>query len=67
MRISKSPFSPEELKSEILRGYCGDQLSLKMLFKLNRLGLWPSSPIRRRVQIQGQSPKEEVKVVLQED
>ena len=64
MRISKSPFSPEELKSEILRGYCGDQLSLEMLLKLNRLGLWPSSLVRRGVQIRGQSLKEKIKVVL---
>ena len=27
--ISKSSFPPEELKSKILRGYCGDQLSLE--------------------------------------
>ena len=41
MRISKSPFSPEESKNKIFRGYCGDQLPLKVLFKLDKLGLQP--------------------------
>ena len=43
MRISKSSFSPEESKSNILRGYCGGQLILEVLFKLKRLGLWPNT------------------------
>ena len=67
MRISKSPFSPEESKSKILRGYCGDKLPLEVLFKLDRLGLWPNNPVRGRVQIRGRSLKEEIKVVLQEE
>ena len=43
MRISKSSFSPEELKSKILRGYYGGQLIPEVLFKLKRLGLWPNT------------------------
>ena len=67
MRISKSPFFLEESKSKILRGYCGDQLSLEVLFRLDRLGLWPNNPIRGRRQIRGRSIKEEMKIVLQEE
>ena len=66
-RISKSPFSPKESKNKILRGYCGDQLPLEVLFKLDRLGLWLNNPVRGHVQIRGRSLKEEVKVVLQEE
>ena len=67
MRISKSPFSPEESKSKIFRGYCGDQLPLEVLFRLDRLGLWPNNPVRGRGHIQGRSTKEEMEVVLQEE
>ena len=67
MRISKSPFFLEESKSKILRGYCGDQLSLEVLFRLDRLGLWPNNPIQGRGHIQGRSIKEEIKIVLQEE
>ena len=63
-RISKSSFSLEESKSKILRGYYGDQLPLEVLFRLNKLGLWPKNPVRGRGYIQGQSTKEEMEVVL---
>ena len=64
----KNPsFSPEESKSKILRGYCRDQLPLEVLFRLDRLGLWPNNPVRGRRQIRGRSIKEEIKIVLQEE
>ena len=47
--------------------YCGDQLSLEVLFKLDKLGLWPNNPVRGRGHIRGQSIKEEIKIVLQEE
>ena len=28
--------------------YCGDQFPLKVLFRLDRLGLWPNDPVRER-------------------
>ena len=65
-RISKSPFSPEESKNKILGGYCGDQLSLEVLFRLDRLGPWPNNPVRGRGRIRGRSAKEEMEVALQE-
>ena len=65
-RISKSPFPPEESKSKILRGYYGDQLPLEVLFRLNRLGLWPNDPIRGRRHIRGRSTKVEMEIALQE-
>ena len=67
MRISKSSFSPEELKSKILRGYCGDQLIPEVLFRLRGLGLLPNSQIRGRGHIRGRSVKEEMKIVLQDE
>ena len=67
MRISKSPFPPKESKSKILRGYFGDQLPLEVLFRLDRLGLWPNDPVRERGHVQGRSTKVEMKVALQEE
>ena len=64
--MSKSLFPPEELKSKILRGYCGDQLPLEVLFRLNGLGLWPNDPVRGRRHIRGRSTKVEVEIALQE-
>ena len=66
-KISKSPFPPEESKSKILRGYCRDQLPLGILFRLDRLGLWPNDPIRERGHIRGRSTKVEMEVALQEE
>ena len=63
-RISKSPFPPEESKSKILRGYCGDQLPLEELFRLNRLGLWPNDLVRGRRHIRGRSTKVEMEIAL---
>ena len=40
---------------------CRDQLPLEVLFRLDRLGLWPNNLVRRR------SVKEEMKIVLQEE
>ena len=65
-RISKSPFSPEKSKSKILRGYCGGQLPLEVLFRLNGLDLWPSDPILERRHIRGRSTKVEMEIALQE-
>ena len=42
----------------------GDQLPLEVLFRLNRLGLWPNDPIRGRRHIRGQSTKVEVEIEL---
>ena len=64
--MSKSPFPPEESKSKILRGYCGDQLPLKVLFRLNGLGLCPNDLVRGRRHIRGWSTKVEVEIALQE-
>ena len=47
--------------------YCGDQLPLEVLFRLNRLGLWPRNPVRGHGHIRRQSTKEEMEVVLQEE
>ena len=41
MGISKSSFPPEESKSKILRGYCGDQLSLEYCLGLMDLACGP--------------------------
>ena len=65
-RMSKSPFPPEESNSKILRGYCGDQLPLEVLFRLNGLGLWPNDPVRGRRHIRGWRTKVEVEIALQE-
>ena len=43
-----------------------DQLPLEVLFRLDRLGLWPNNPVRGRGHIRGRSTKEEMDVVLQE-
>ena len=67
MRISKSPFPPEESKSKILRGYFGDQLPLEVLFRLDRLGLWPNDPVREYGHVRGRSTKVEMEVALQEE
>ena len=50
-----------------MRGYCGDQLPLEELFRLNRLGLWPNDPVRGRRLIRGRSTKVEVEIALQEE
>ena len=39
----------------------------RVLFKLNRLDLWPNDPVRGRRHIRGQSAKVEVEIVLQEE
>ena len=67
MRISKSPFPPEESKSKILRDYCGDQLPLEVLFRLDRLGLWPNDAVWERGHVQGRLTKVEMEVALQEE
>ena len=67
MRISKSSFPPKESKSKILRGYCGDKLSLEVLFRLNRLGLWHNGLVRGRKHIRGRSSKVEMEIALQEE
>ena len=52
---------------------CGDQLPLVVLFRLNRLDLWPNDPvrgrrhIRGRKHIRGRSTKVEVEIALQEE
>ena len=46
---------------------CGDQLPLKVLFRLNRLGLWSNDPIRGRRHIRGWSTKVEMEIALQEE
>ena len=66
-RISKSSFFSRGVESNILRGYCGNQLPLEVLFRLDRLGLWPNNPVRGCRQIRGRSIKEEMKIVLQEE
>ena len=66
-RISKSPFHPEESKIKILRGYCGDQLPLEVLFRLDKLGLWPNDPVRERGHVRGRLTKVEMEVALQEE
>ena len=58
------PFPPEESKNKILRGYCGDQLPLEVLF---RLGLWPNDPVRGRRHIRRRSTKVEMEIALQEE
>ena len=58
------PFPPEESKNKILRGYCGDQLPLEVLFRLDRLGLWPNDPVRGRRHIRRRSTKVEMKIAL---
>ena len=55
------PFSSKESKSKILRGYCGGQLTLELLFRLRGLGLWPNNLVRGRERIRGLLDKEEMK------
>ena len=66
-RISKSPFPPEESKIKTLRGYCGDQLPLEVLFRLDRLGLWPNDPVRECRHVRRRLTKVEMEVALQEE
>ena len=42
-------------------------MPLKVLFRLDRLGLWPNNLVRGRGHIRGRSTKEEMEVVLQEE
>ena len=46
---------------------CGDQLPLKVLFRLDRLGLWPNDPFQERGHVQGRLTKVEMEVALQEE
>ena len=46
---------------------CGDQLPLEVLFRLNRLGLWPNDPVRGRRRIRGRSTKVEMEIASQEE
>ena len=46
---------------------CGDQLPLKVLFRLDRLGLWPNDPVQEREHVRGQLTRVEMEVVLQEE
>ena len=42
-------------------------MPLEVLFRLDRLGLWPNDPVRGRRYIQGRSTKVEMEVALQEE
>ena len=42
-------------------------MPLGILFRLDRLGLWPNDPIRERGHIRGRSTKVEMEVALQEE
>ena len=46
--------------------HCWDQLPLKVLFRLNGLGLWPNDPVRGRKRIRGRLIKVEMEIALQE-
>ena len=50
-----------------MRGYCGDQLPLEVLFRLDKLGLWPNDPVRERRHVRGRLTKVEMEVTLQEE
>ena len=50
-----------------MRGYCGDQLPLEVLFRLNGLGLWPNDSVQGRRHIRGWLIKVEVEIALQEE
>ena len=50
-----------------VRGWCGDQLPLQVLFKMDRLGLWPNDPVRGRGHVRERLTKVEMKVTLQEE
>ena len=45
----------------------GDQLPLEVLFRLDRLGLWPNDPVQERGHVRGRSIKVEMEVALQEE
>ena len=45
----------------------GDQLPLEVLFRLDRLGLWPNDPVWERGHVQGRLTKVEMEVALQEE
>ena len=51
----------------IPNNFCGDQLPLEVLFRLDRLGLWPNNPVRERGHVRGRSTKVEIEVALQEE
>ena len=42
-------------------------MPLEVLFRLNRLGLWPNNPVRGRRHIRGWSTKVEMEIALQEE
>ena len=46
---------------------CGDQLPLEVLFRLDRLGLWPNDLVRERGHVQRRLTKVEMEVALQEE
>ena len=46
---------------------CGDELPLEVLFRLDRLGLWPNDPVREHGHVRGRSTKVEMEVALQEE
>ena len=46
---------------------CGDQLPLEVLFKMDRLGLWPNDPVRGRGHVRERLTKVEMEVALQEE
>ena len=41
-------FQHQDSLMQFLNGLCGDQLPPKVLFRLDRLGLWPNDPVRDR-------------------
>ena len=43
---------------------CGDQLPLEVLFRLDRLDLWPNDPFRECGHVQGRLTKVEMEVAL---
>ena len=51
----------------IYRYICGDQLPLEVLFRLDRLGLWPNDLVRERGHVQRRLTKVEMEVALQEE
>ena len=50
-----------------LNAFCGDQLPLEVLFRLDKLGLWSNDPIRGHGHVRGRSTKIEMEVALQEE
>ena len=47
--------------------YVAPPLPLEVLFKLDRLGLWPNDLVRGRRHIRGRSTKVEMEIALQEE